>query len=246
MKNLFILFFLSSSTAFAYECSIQAEFYRGLPVFLGTTGTMEITTENILVLNNRGTGVQSETKGDTIRYFYPAERIEAHIIKTTLDNADVSIITAPKYFNCNVRHALLRGQKILSLSYCSVDGCRHLNRDVCAVLTKNFSEEGLKTAKNPLTTVFDTEIQVKAMSKGLHQEGSLLMREYHKLAQHSPRVLGVSMTDFETEEGSSAPHGLFKLGGILSSETEYCRTLEKQGMFWKEDLRPSKFLKKTE
>ncbi|MFL5785551.1 MAG: hypothetical protein ACJ76H_13125 [Bacteriovoracaceae bacterium] len=246
MKILSIFFFFFTSAAFAYECSIQAEFYRGLPVFLGTTGTMEITTENILVLNNRGTGVQSETKGNTVRYFYPAERIEAHVIKTTLDNGDVSVITAPKYFNCNVRHALLRGQKILSLSYCSVDGCRHLNREVCSALGKNFSEETLKTAKNPLTSVFDTEIQVKAMTKSLHQENSLLMREYHKLSQHSQRVLGVSMTDYETEEGSSAPHGLFKLGGILSSETEYCRSLERQGMFWKEDLRPSKFLKKTE
>ncbi len=240
----FILLFLSlTSSAFAYECSIQTEFYRSLPVFLGTTGTMDISTEKILVLTNRGTGVVTESKGNVIRYFYPAERIETHIIKTTMENGDVVVTTAPKYFNCNLRHAVLRQNKILSLSYCSVDGCRHINPEVCEVLTKTFTEEKLRTAKNALATIFETESQIKAMTKGIHAENSLLMQEYHKLSGYSPRILGASMTDFETEEGTSATFGLLKIGSLLSSETEYCRRFKKESSLWREDLRPSKFLK---
>jgi hypothetical protein len=241
--KILILLFAFTNVAFAYECSIQTEFYRSLPVFLGTTGTMEISTEKILVLTNRGSGVVSETKGNVVRYFYPAERIEAHIMKTTVGNGDVVITTAPKYFNCNVRQAVLRQNKILSLSYCSVDGCRHINPEVCEVLTKSFTDEKLRTGKNALATVYETESQLKAMTKNLHSDNSLLMQEYYKLSSHSPRVLGVSMTDFETEENTSATFGLLKIGSILSSETEYCRKLKKDSAFWKEDLRPSKFLK---
>lgn len=242
MKFAFLLFIISFKSL-AYECSIQTEFYRSLPVFLGTTGTMEISTEKILVLTNRGTGVQTETKANVTRYFYPGERIESHIIKTLEENGDVLVTTAPKYFNCNVRHAHLRGNKIVSLSYCSVDGCRHVNPQVCEVLTKNFSEDKVRGARNPLATIFELETQVKAMTKSNHQEGSVLMREFHKLEGHSPRVLGVSMTEYETEEGTSATFGLLQLGAILASETDYCRRIQKQALFWKEDMRPSKFLK---
>lgn len=242
MKYL-VLFSFITFRALAYECSIQTEFYRSLPVFLGTTGTMEISTEKILVLNNRGTGVLTETKANVTRYFYPGERIESHILKTIEENGDVLVTAVPKYFNCNVRHAHLRGNKIVSLSYCSVDGCRHLNPEVCEVLTKNFSEDQVRGAKNPLATIFETETQVKAMTRPLHQESSDLMKEFHKLEGHSPRVLGVSMTEFETEDGISPTFGLLQLGGILASETDYCRRLEKQALFWKKDMRPSKFLK---
>lgn len=241
--KIFLLLFAFTSTAFAYECSIQTEFYRSLPVFLGTSGTMEISTEKILVLTNRGSGVVTESKGNVIRYYYPAERIESHIIKTTLENGDVVVTTAPKYFNCNVRHAVLRQNKILSLSYCSVDGCRHINPAVCEVLSKSFTEDKLRTAKNALATIYETESQIKAMTKGLHSENSLLMQEYHKLSGHSPRVLGVSMTDYETEEGTSATFGLLKIGSLLSSETEYCRRFKKESSFWLEDLKPSRYLK---
>jgi hypothetical protein len=243
MKILFLLAFLIPS-AFAYECSIQTEFYRSLPVFLGTAGTLEITSEKILVLSNRGTGVQTESKGNVIRYFYPAERIETHIIKTVLENNDVVITTAPKYFNCNIRQVVLRQNKVLSLSYCSVDGCRHLNPEVCGVLANKFTEENLRNPKNTLSTISETEAQVKAMTSSFHSDSSLLMREYQKLAKYSPRILGVSMADFETEEGTSATFALLHLGSILSSETDYCRRLKKDSTFWKEDLRPSKFLKK--
>lgn len=241
MKFLILAFF--SLNALAYECSIQTEFYRSLPVFLGTTGTMEISTEKILVLTNRGTGVQTETKANVTRYFYPGERIETHIIKTLEENGDVYVTTAPKYFNCNVRHAHLRGNKVVSLSYCSVDGCRHINPQVCEVLMKNFNEDKVRGARSPLATIFEVETQVKAMTKSYHQESSVFMREFHKLEGHSPRVLGVSMTEYETEEGTSATFGLLQLGGILASETDYCRRLQKQALFWKEDMRPSKFLK---
>lgn len=242
MKYLITLILLSFN-ALAYECSIQTEFYRSLPVFLGTTGTMEISTEKILVLTNRGTGVITDTKANVTRYYYPGERIESHIIKTIEENGDVLVTTVPKYFNCNVRHAHLRGNKIVSLSYCSVDGCRHLNPDVCEVLTKNFNEDMVRSARNPLATIFETESQVKAMTKGNHQENSVLMREYHKLEGHSPRLLGVSMTEFETEEGTSPTFGLLQLGGILASETDYCRRLTRESLFWRPDMRPSKFLK---
>ncbi len=242
MKILFILLAFVSN-AFAYECSIQTEFYRSLPVFLGTTGTMEISTERILVLTNRGSGVATETKGNVVRYFYPAERIETHILKTKLSNGDIVLTTAPKYFNCNVRHAVLRQNKILSLSYCSVDGCRHITPEVCEVLTKSFTEDKLRTGRNALATIYETEAQIKAMTKSLHAENSLLMRDYHKLSGHSPRILGVSMADYETEEGTSATFALLKIGSLLTSETEYCRRFKKESSFWKEDLRPSKFLK---
>jgi hypothetical protein len=53
------------------------------------------------------------------------------------------------------------------------------------------------------------------------------------------------MTEFETEEGTTATFGLLKIGGILASEAEYCKRLERNGLFWKEDQRPSKFLKKA-
>lgn len=94
----YLLFAFLAATAFGYECTIQTDFYRSLPVFLGTTGTMEISTENILVLTNRGTGVQTETKANITRYFYPAERIEAHIYRTLELNGDVTVTTTPKFF----------------------------------------------------------------------------------------------------------------------------------------------------
>lgn len=243
--KIFLLMLAFTSSALAYECSIQTEFYRSLPVFLGTTGTMEISSEKILVLTNRGSGVVTETKGNVVRYFYPAERIETHIIKNTLSNGDVGITTVPKYFNCNVRQAVLRQNKILSLSYCSVDGCRHINPEVCEVLTRSFSEEKLRTAKNALATVFETESQIKAMTKDLHRENSFFIQEYRKLLQFSPRAHGTTFWDFETEEDTSATFALLKIGSILASETEYCRRLKKDNAFWQEDLRPSKFLKPT-
>jgi hypothetical protein len=244
MIYIFILA-ISVSSAFAYECSIQTEFYRSLPVFLGTTGTLEISTEKVLVLSNRGTGILTEKKANTTRYSYPAERIEAHIIQTKEDNGDVVVTTAPKYFNCNVRQAVLRDNRIVALSYCSVDGCRHLTPEVCAVLKDQFSEERIRLGKNPLALTFEVESRIKAMTKELHQENSLLMRNYRTLESHSKRVLGVSMSEFETEEGTTATFGLLKIGGILASETEYCKSLERNGLFWKEDQRPSKFLKKA-
>lgn len=242
--NILILLLCLIPWARAYECSIASEFYRSLPVFLGTTGTMEITTENILVLNTRGTGIQSETKANVTRYYYPGERIEAHILKTLESNGDVTVTTAPKYFNCNVRQAVLRQKKIVSLSYCSVDGCRHLDEDVCAFLMNNFTEEKLRTNRSPLATIFETESRVKAMTKAYHREGSPLMRDYHALESSAPRILGVSMTDFETEEGTTATFGLMKLGSLLASETEYCRRLNKELKLWKVDKRPSKYLPK--
>lgn len=241
--KIFIILFALVGNAFAYECSIQTEFYRSLPVFLGTSGTMEISTEKILVLTNRGSGVVTETKGNIVRYFYPAERIETHIIKNTLSNGDVAITTAPKYFNCNVRQAVLRQNKILSLSYCSVDGCRHINPEVCEVLTKSFTEEKLRTSKNSLATVFETEAQIKAMTRGLHRENSLFFQEHKRLTEYSARAQGTTFSDFETEEDTSATFALLKIGSILASETEYCRRLKKDSAFWQEDLRPSKFLR---
>lgn len=242
----YLLLLFTALTAFAYECTIQTDFYRSLPVFLGTTGTMEISTENILVLTNRGTGVQTETKANVIRYFYPAERIEAHIFRTLEPNGDVTVTTTPKFFNCNIRQAILRGKRIVSLSYCSVDGCRHLNPDVCDYLTRNFTEDKVRTARNALATIFETETQVKRMTRAYHGEETALLRDYHKLEASSPRIIGVSMGDFETEEGTTATFGLLKLGSILASETEYCRKLNKEGKFWRPDQRPSKFLPKRE
>ena len=246
MKTLIFLSVFLSFKAFSFECSIQTEFYRSLPVFLGTTGTLEITTEKVLVLSNRGTGILTEKKANMTRYYYPAERIETHIIQTKEDNGDLIVTAAPKYFNCNVRQAVLRDNKIVSLSYCSVDGCRHLTPDVCEVLKSQFSEDRIRSGKNPLALTFEVESRIKAMTKELHQENSLLMRNYHQLEAHSPRVLGVSMTDFETEEGTTATFGLLKIGGILASEAEYCRRLDRNGLFWKKDQRPSKFLKAQE
>lgn len=245
MKYFISLIALSTLPAHAYECSIQTEFYRSLPVFLGTMGTLEISSDNILDLTNRGSGIQTETKANVIRYYYPGERTEAHIIRTKEDNGDVIITSAPKYFNCNVRQAVLRNNKVVSLSYCSVDGCRHITPQVCEVLSRQFTDERLRTGKNPLATIFETERQLKAMTSELHRETSLLMREYRKLENHTQRVMGVSMTEFETEEGTSATFGLLKLGSIIASETEYCRYLAKNFTFWKEDQRPSKFLPKS-
>lgn len=248
MKRLMTLIILLwAPFLYAYECTIQTEFFRTLPVFLGTTGTMDISSENILVVTNRGTGVLTEKKANVTRYYYPGERIEAHIIKTVEENGDILLTTAPKYFNCNVRHAVIRQNRILSLSYCSVDGCRHINPEVCKVLLSNFSEEKFtEQKKNPLVTAFETETQLRAMNRSLHQDGSILMKEFLKLEPHSPRVIGVSMTDFETEEGLSATFGLLKLGSILASETQYCRLINKQNLFWKPDQLPSKFWKKPE
>ncbi len=246
MKILLFLSVFLPFSALSFECSIQTEFYRSLPVFLGTMGTLEITTEKVLVLSNRGTGILTEKKANMTRYYYPAERIEAHIIQTKEENGDLIVTTAPKYFNCNVRQAVLRDNRIVSLSYCSVDGCRHLTPDVCDVLKDQFSEDRIRSGKNPLALTFEVESRVKAMSKELHQENSLLMRNYHQLETNSPRVLGVSMTDFETEEGTTATFGLLKIGGILASEAEYCKRLDRNGLFWKKDQRPSKFLKAKE
>lgn len=242
----YLLLILLSATAFGYECTIQTDFYRSLPVFLGTTGTMEISTENILVLTNRGTGVQTETKANITRYFYPAERIEAHVYRTIEGNGDVTVTTTPKFFNCNLRQAVLRDKRIVSLSYCSVDGCRHLDTNVCEYLINNFTEDKVRTARNALATIFETESRVKQMVKKYHSEETNLLRDYHKLETSSPRVLGVSMSDFETEEGTTATFGLLKLGSYLANETEYCRKLTREGKFWLPDLRPSKYLPKRE
>lgn len=240
------LFALFASSASAYECSIQTEFYRSLPVFLGTTGTLEISTEKVLVLSNRGTGILTEKKANTTRYYYPARSFEAHIIQTNEENGDVIVTTAPKYFNCNVRQAVLRKNRIVSLSYCSVDGCRHLTPEVCGVIQDQFSEDRIRSGKNPLALTFEVESRIKAMTKELHQENSPLIRNTKILAENSQRVLGVSMTEFETEEGTTATFGLLKIGGILASEAEYCQRLVRNGLFWKEDQRPSKFLKTKE
>ncbi len=245
MKTIIFLFLIIPS-AFAYECSIQTEFYRSLPVFLGTTGTLEISTEKTLVLTNRGTGILTEKKANLTRYYYPAERIESHIIETKEENGDVIITTAPKYFNCNVRQAVMRDNRIKSLSYCSVDGCRHINQEVCGIIKDQFSEDRIRTGKNPLALTFEVESRLKALTKNMHQENSLLMRNYRILEGHTQRVLGVSMTDFETEEGTTATFGLLKIGGILASEAEYCKRLERNGLFWQPDQRPSKFLKAKE
>lgn len=243
---MFILIFFIALAAHAYECSIPTEFYRSLPVFLGTSGTMEISSENILVLTNRGQGIQTETKANVTRYFYPGERVEADIFRTLESNGDVTVTTAPKFFNCNVRQAVLREKKILGLSYCTVDGCRHINPEVCEYLVNNFTEEKVRTGRNALATIFETESRVKSLTQRYHREGSVLLRDFEKLKAASPRVQGVSVSDFETDEGISATFGLLQLGGILASETDYCRRLIKGSMFWKEDQRPSKFLPKSQ
>jgi hypothetical protein len=50
------------------------------------------------------------------------------------------------------------------------------------------------------------------------------------------------MGDYSPEENNKN-QGLLKLAGLMVSETQYCRWLEKNNLFWRPEQKPSEFLK---
>lgn len=247
MKSLFfVLIFITN--VHAQDCTFQRDFLSALPVFMGVENTMDFTATGIKVFD-RGNGLKTVKLDQETKYSYPSERRETSILKTVLPNTDTVVTSVPRLFDCNIRQVILRKNKIIELTHCSLEGCRSFTKESCEYLNREMVEDkilGTIKASELPNVVRSLEEGLESKLSHIYGENTVFRIETQKLIKDSARGLGTILNyrSYLPKEGSLDLMTTFEVIGHLAEEKKYCAKLLIENGFYKEDFRPSKYLPK--